>query len=220
MDYRFPPHRRTLAAAARIASIRFRIDDLGRELEAVIMRTTASPTWYPKAVAVGRIVIGVIFLWAGLEKAIGGAGEWTAKGFLAFGTGGTLGWPFVTGAVVEGTIYNPTHDFWVGLSANASAMSIINLLVPFGQIAIGTALILGIATRFAAFMGSLMMLFFFFAAWDFAYGIVNQHLTYAVVTFGLGVIGAGNYYGLDAGLGGSLPAGIRRWFASGDTVAA
>jgi thiosulfate dehydrogenase [quinone] large subunit len=183
------------------------------------MRTTASPTWYPKAVAIGRIVIGVIFLWAGLEKVIGGAGEWSAKGFLAFGTSGTLGWPFVT-EVVEGTVFNPTHEFWVGLSANAGAMSVINLLVPFGQVAIGTSLILGIATRFASAMGSLMMLFFFFAAWDFAYGIVNQHLTYAVVTLGLGVIGAGNYYGLDAGLGGSLPAGIRRWFASGDTVAA
>ena len=183
------------------------------------MRTTASLSWYPTAVAIGRVVIGVIFLWAGLEKVIGGAGEWSAKGFLAFGTSGTLGWPFVT-EVVEGTVFNPTHDFWVGLSANAGAMSAINLLVPFGQVAIGTALILGIATRFASFMGALMMLFFFFAAWDFAYGIVNQHLTYAVVTFGLGVIGAGNYYGLDAGLGGSLPAGIRRWFASGDTVAA
>ena len=183
------------------------------------MRTTASPTWYPKAVAIGRIVIGVIFLWAGLEKVIGGAGEWRAKGFLAFGTSGTLGWPFVT-EVAEGTVFNPTHDFWVGLSANAGAMSVINLLVPFGQVAIGTSLILGIATRFASAMGALMMLFFFFAAWDFAYGIVNQHLTYAVVTLGLGVIGAGNYYGLDAGLGGSLPAGIRRWFASGDTVAA
>ena len=183
------------------------------------MRTTASPTWYPKAVAIGRIVIGVIFLWAGLEKVIGGAGEWSAKGFLAFCTSGTLGWPFVT-EVAEGTVFNPTHDFWVGLSANAGAMSVINLLVPFGQVAIGTSLILGIATRFASAMGALMMLFFFFAAWDFAYGIVNQHLTYAVVTLGLGVIGAGNYYGLDAGLGGSLPAGIRRWFASGDTVAA
>ena len=183
------------------------------------MRTTASPTWYPKAVAIGRIIIGVIFLWAGLEKVIGGAGEWSAKGFLAFGTSGTLGWPFVT-EVVEGTVFNPTHEFWVGLSANAGVMSVINLLVPFGQVAIGTSLILGIATRFASAMGALMMLFFFFAAWDFAYGIVNQHLTYAVVTLGLGVIGAGNYYGLDAGLGGSLPAGIRRWFASGDTVAA
>ena len=219
MDYRFSLSRRTLASAARIASIRFWIDDLGRKLEAVHMRTTASLSWYPKAVAIGRIVIGVIFLWAGLEKVIGGAGEWTAKGFLAFGTGGTLGWPFVT-EVVEGTVFNPTHDFWVGLSANEGVMSVINLLVPFGQIAIGTSLILGIATRLASLMGSLMMLFFFFAAWDFAYGIVNQHLTYAVVTLGLGIIGAGNYYGLDAGLGGSLPAGIRRWFASGDTVAA
>ena len=69
-------------------------------------------------------------------------------------------------------------------------------------------------------MGALMMTFFFFAAWDFAYGIVNQHLAYAVVTFGLGVLGAGNYYGLDASLGGSLPAGIRRWLASEETVAA
>jgi thiosulfate dehydrogenase [quinone] large subunit len=220
MDYLFPLIGSKLASAARIASIRFRIDDLDRELEAVHMRTTASPTWYPKAVAVGRILVGVIFLWAGLEKFIGGAGAFTAKGFLAFGTGGTLGWPFVTGAVVEGTIFNPTHQFWVDLSKNDGLMNIVNFLVQFGQISIGLALILGIATRFASLMGSLMMLFFFFAAWDFAYGVVNQHLTYAVVTFGLGVIGAGNYYGLDAGLGGSLPAGIRRWFASGDTVAA
>jgi len=177
-------------------------------------------TWFANAVALGRVVIGTIFLWAGLEKVIGAGGAWTAKGFLAYGTNGTLGWPFVTGEVAEGTIFNPTHELWVSLSANAGAMSVIDFMVQFGQVAIGAALILGLATRFAAAAGSLMMLFFFFAAWDFAYGIVNQHLTYAVVTLGLGVIGAGNYYGLDAGLGGSLPAGIRRWFASGDTVAA
>ena len=184
------------------------------------MRTTASPTWYPKAVAVGRILGGIIFLWAGLEKFIGGAGAFSAKGFLTYGTGGTLGWPFVAGEVAQGIIFNPTHQFWVDLAANDGLMNIVNFLVQFGQISIGLALILGIATRFASAMGALMMMFFFFAAWDFAYGVVNQHLTYAVVTLVLGVIGAGNYYGLDAGLGGSLPAGIRRWFASGDTVAA
>ena len=64
-------------------------------------------------VGLGRIVIGVIFLWAGLEKAIGaGLGTWSADGFLQFGTGGSLGWPFVTGEVAEGTVFNPTHDFW------------------------------------------------------------------------------------------------------------
>ena len=184
------------------------------------MRKTASPTWYPKAVAIGRIVIGIIFLWAGLEKVIGGAGAWTAKGFLAFGTSGTLGWPFVSGEVAAGTVFNPTHDFWVGLSANDGAVSLINFLVQVGQISIGTALILGAATRFAATMGALMMTFFFFAAWDFAYGIVNQHFTYAVVTFGLALIGAGNYRGVDAHIGSQLPTWARKWLASGDPVRA
>ncbi|MGZ6258731.1 MAG: hypothetical protein ACXWQ6_09660 [Candidatus Limnocylindrales bacterium] len=45
-----------------------------------------------------------------------------------------------------------------------------------------------------------MMLLFFVAAWDFTNGIVNEHLTYAVVVFFLGYIGAGNYLGLDAWL--------------------
>jgi uncharacterized membrane protein YphA (DoxX/SURF4 family) len=94
-------------------------------------------------------------------------------------------------------------------------MSIINILVPFGQIGIGIGLMLGLLTRFSALMGALMMLFFFVAAWDFEFGIVNQHLTYALVTGFLGLIGAGNYYGLDRALGESVPPGIRRWLLSG-----
>ena len=177
-------------------------------------------TWFANAVALGRVVIGTIFLWAGLEKVIGAGGAWTAKGFLAYGTNGTLGWPFVTGEVAEGTIFNPTHELWVSLSANAGAMSVIDFMVQFGQVAIGAALILGLATRFAAAAGALMMLFFFVAAWDFAYGIVNQHLTYAVVTFGLAIVGAGNFSGLDARIANQLPAWVRDYFASGAPVKA
>jgi thiosulfate dehydrogenase [quinone] large subunit len=169
------------------------------------------------AVALGRIVIGVIFLWAGLEKLLGsGADGFSAAGFLQFGTSGTLGWPFVTGEVAEGTVFNPTHDFWVGLAGNDGLMPIVDFLVMFGQIAIGISLILGIFTRFAAAMGTLMMIFFFFAAWDFEFGIVNQHLTYAVVTFGLAVVGAGNYFGLDAAIGGSAGERVRYWLLSGE----
>ena len=177
-------------------------------------------TWFANAVALGRVVIGTIFLWAGLEKVIGAGGAWSAKGFLAYGTSGTLGWPFVTGEVAEGTIFNPTHELWVSLAANDGAMSLINFLVQFGQVAIGAALILGLATRFAAAAGALMMLFFFVAAWDFAYGIVNQHLTYAVVTFGLAIVGAGNFNGLDARITNQLPAWARDYFASGAPVKA
>jgi len=167
-------------------------------------------------VGLARIVIGIIFLWAGLEKAIGvGLGEWNADGFLQFGTNGSLGWPFVTGEDAEGTVFNPTHDFWAGL-VDTSASDVIAYLVPLGQIGIGVSLILGLFTRFGAAMGTLMMLFFFLAAWDFQYGIVNQHLTYAVVTFGLAVIGAGNYYGLDAIVGPMVGPTFRRWICSGD----
>jgi thiosulfate dehydrogenase (quinone) large subunit len=169
------------------------------------------------AVALGRIVVGVIFLWAGLEKIIGeGLGTWSAKGFLQFATSGTLGWPFVTGKVAEGTVFNPTHDFWVGLAGNEAAMTAIGYLVPLGQLGIGIALILGLLTRFGSAMGALMMLFFFVAAWDFQFGMVNQHLTYAVVTLGLGIIGAGNYYGLDGFVGKGVGSGIRRSLMSGD----
>jgi len=166
-------------------------------------------------VAVVRVAIGIIFLWAGLEKVIGaGAEGWSAAGFLGNATGGSLGWPFVA-AGTEGP-FNPTVDFWVGLSTNDSAMSIINVLVPFGQIGIGLSLILGLFTRFGATMGTLMMLFFFVAAWDFQFGIVNQHLAYAFVTFLLGYLGSGNYYGLDATVGANVGPRLRRWFFSGE----
>jgi thiosulfate dehydrogenase [quinone] large subunit len=168
-------------------------------------------------VAIVRIGVGIIFLWAGLEKVLGsGPDGFSAAGFLKFGTAGTLGWPFVTGEVAQGTVFNPTHDFWAGLAGNDAAMSVINFLVPFGQIGIGVSLILGLFTRFGAAMGTLMMLFFFLAAWDFEFGIVNQHLTYALVTFLLGYLGSGNYYGLDATFGQNVGPGLRRWIFSGE----
>jgi thiosulfate dehydrogenase [quinone] large subunit len=170
--------------------------------------------WIKAAVAIARIVIGIIFLWAGLEKLIGTPGGFSAAGFLAHGTAGTLGWPFV-GADAQGP-FNPTMGIWVDLSKNSGMMGVVNFLVVFGELGIGVSLILGLLTRFGAAMGTLMMLLFFVAAWDWAFGIVNQHLTYAVVTLGLGVIGAGKYYGLDAILGPMVRPGIRRWFLSGE----
>jgi thiosulfate dehydrogenase [quinone] large subunit len=171
--------------------------------------------WHQLAIAGLRILVGVIFLWAGLEKVLAPE-PFNAAGFLQFATGGTLGWPFVTGEVAEGTVFNPTHDLWVGMAGNEGAMGIVNFLVPYGQIGIGVSLILGLLTRFGAAMGTLMMLLFFVAAWEFEFGIVNQHLTYALVTAFLGYIGAGNYVGLDRTFGEQAPGWVRRWLMSGD----
>ncbi|MFL5778451.1 MAG: DoxX family protein [Chloroflexota bacterium] len=153
-----------------------------------------------RAVAILRVAVGSIFLFAGLDKWVGinsGGNPFSAAGFLKAGTNGT--WPGVAAAPAGSApvVVNPTHDFWVGLAANADLMAFLNFLVVFGQIAIGIALIVGIATRFSAIMGALMMVLFGIAAWDFGHGIVNQHFAYALITLFLGYIGAGRAYGLD-----------------------
>ena len=56
-------------------------------------------------------------------------------------------------------------------------------------------------------MGTLMMLLFFVAAWDFEFGVVNQHLTYAVVTAFIGYIGAGHFYVSQSDKGGLVFGG-------------
>ena len=173
---------------------------------------------HQRGLALLRVMVGIIFLWAGIEK-LTAAEPFTAAGFLKFATAGTLGWPFVSGTPAEGTIFNPTHDFWVGL-AGSGFVPLINVLVVAGEIGIGVALILGLFTRFAGAMGTLMMLFFFFAAWDFAYGVVNQHLAYALICATLTGLGAGRYYGLDGILASRFPKGFRRYFMSGDAETA
>ncbi len=168
-------------------------------------------------VALLRVVVGVVFLWAGLEKAIGvGLGTWSAAGFLEFGTCGSLGWPFVS-EVADGQCFNPTQAFWVGLAGNEAVMTVIDWLVPLGQIGIGVSLILGLLTRFGAAMATLMMLFFFVAAWDFQYGVANQHLTYALISAAIAGLGAGKYYGIDGLLAEQVgPGFVRRYLMSGD----
>lgn len=148
-----------------------------------------------RGIAILRILMGWVFFYAGAEKLLGvglGAGQtWSAGGFLKFATAGT--WP----GAADGAIVNTTHDFWVSLAGNAQAMSVINILVPLGELAIGAALILGLATRFASLMGVILLGLFYVASWDFALGIVNSDLVYAVVTGFLGVVAAGEAYGLD-----------------------
>lgn len=170
---------------------------------------------HQRGVALLRIVVGIIFLWAGLEKLLAPE-PFDAGGFLRFATAGTLGWPFVVGEAADGTVFNPTQGLWLALAENPTAMAIVNVLVPWGQLGIGLSLILGLMTRFGALMGFLMMVFFFFAAWDFAFGVVNQHLAYALICLTIAGLGAGRFYGLDEVLGPRAPAGLRRWLMSGD----
>jgi thiosulfate dehydrogenase (quinone) large subunit len=152
-------------------------------------RTTA------KGLAALRIALGAGFLYAGLDKVFhfdGSTDAFSAGGFLKFATAGTLP------GSAEKAIVNPTHDFWVGLAGNPGLVSVINVLVVAGEIGIGIALILGIATRFAGTMGALMMGLFWVASFDFAHGLVNEQFLYGVVAAFLAYAAAGEAYGIDA----------------------
>ena len=124
-----------------------------------------------KGLAALRVALGAGFLFAGLEKVLhfdGATKPFDAAGFLKFATGGAL-----TGSA-ENAIVNPTHDLWVALAGNAGLMSVVNTLVVFGEVAIGVALILGLATRFAGIAATLMMALFWIANFSFANGVFGM----------------------------------------------
>ena len=148
-----------------------------------------------KGLAALRVFLGAGFLYAGLEKVFDFAGSgkpFTSAGFLQFGTNGTL-----PGSDPK-AIVNPTHDLWVSLATNAQLIGFIDGLVVVGELAIGAALILGLATRFAGVMGAILMGFITVAAWSFAFGPVNETMLYAAVALYLAYAEAGLVYGLDA----------------------
>lgn len=148
-----------------------------------------------------RILLGFGFLYAGLEKWLnfaGGDAPWSAAGFLKFATAGTV--PNMVGHDAATMVHNPTQGLWVDLAANSTVVGVINFLVVFGELAIGVALILGIATRLAGTLGALMMLLFWIAAWDFQFGIVNQQFVYMIVSAFLAYASAGRSFSVDAAL--------------------
>jgi thiosulfate dehydrogenase [quinone] large subunit len=86
---------------------------------------------------------------------------------------------------------------------------LIDILNMWGLTLTGLALILGAFVRWSAFWGAVMMLFYWLAALEggllaglpLAHGwVVDDHLVYAFLLFGLGAIGAGRILGLDASL--------------------
>ncbi len=142
-----------------------------------------------RGIFVLRAVVGFGFLFAGLDKFFMWASgtPFTAAGFLKFAT---------TGAWLGSdpkAVVNPTHPFWVSLAGNAGLMSLIDTLVVFGECAVGIALILGLATRFAGLAGAVMMALFYVANWSFATGPINEQLMYGVVAGTIAFVGAGAY---------------------------
>lgn len=132
-----------------------------------------------------RMTLGFIFLWAFVDKLFGlGFATVSAKSWLNGGnpTAGFLG-----------SSKGPFSGFFHTIAGTDAA----NVLFMGGLLAIGAALILGIAMRLAAAGGVLLTVMMWAAVLPPASNpIVDDHLIYAAILVVLALLGAGNTMGL------------------------
>ncbi len=124
-----------------------------------------------------RLVMGGLMFEAGLDKIL--SGSFTAASFLKNATG-------------------PFAGFYANIAGNATVLSVTNVLVPWGELLIGTAIILGLAVRFASFWGIVLMILYYTAALPPANGWIAQNIIYLLVFLAFMVSGIGYFLGLDA----------------------
>jgi thiosulfate dehydrogenase [quinone] large subunit len=151
-----------------------------------------SEQWIGYALVAMRVTMGWVLLQGGLTKLVtyldsNPDNNWTAAGFLA-------------NAIPAG---NPFTEVFAAMAGNP----LIDILNMWGLTLTGLALILGAFVRWSAFWGAVMMLFYWaasltgglMAGLPVAHGwVVDDHLVYSALLFGLGAVGAGRVLGLDA----------------------
>lgn len=77
---------------------------------------------------------------------------------------------------------------------------VVAFMVAWGELALGVALILGLATRYAAFAGAFMVMNFWFAKGEPMLAGSNHDVVWMAILLVLGLIPAGRIMGLDDGL--------------------
>lgn len=139
---------------------------------------TYAKAWY--AVAVARIAVGFVFLWAFFDKLMG----------LGFATASEKAW-INGGSPTAGFLKmgvnpeSPLASFFNGLAGS----SLVDWLFMIGLLGIGSALLLGIGLRIAAVTGSLLLVLMWAALLPLENNpIIDDHIVYAVMlwVFALG----------------------------------
>lgn len=129
---------------------------------------TGVNTWY--ALAVARILLGFIFLWAFLDKLLG----------LGYATPSARAW-VNGGSPTTGFLKNVEGPF-AGLFNGMAGSAWADWLFMAGLLGIGVALILGVAVRVAAVSGIVMMVLMWMAVLPLENNpVVDDHIVYAAV---------------------------------------
>ena len=135
-----------------------------------------------------RLALGWIFLWAFLDKMFGLGHETTAAKSWVNG-----------GSPTEGFLGTATQGPFAGFYHSIAGAGLTDLLFMGALLAIGAALILGVAMRLAAGGGALLTLMMWTAVLPPASNpFMDDHLIYAAVLIALALLGAGSTLGLGA----------------------
>lgn len=150
-----------------------------------------SETWLGYAVLSLRLTMGWILFYAGITKLLDPT--WSAEYLL----------------VETGSKSVPLAGLWRVLAQDW--LWIVDPLNEWGETLIGLCFILGAFVRIASALGMVMMTLYYFAHLPLEWGfIVDYHIVYVMIMFGLAAFGAGRILGLDHYLENSLPI-PRRW---------
>ena len=146
-----------------------------------------------RALAILRLAIGFIFLWAFLDKTFGLGFSTPVE--RAWVNGGTPSQGFLGSDAVTG----PLQPFFAGIASPAT-----DVLFMLGMLGIGLAVMLGIGLRISAVAGTVIMVLMYLAEWPFTAGtastnpVVDYHIIYALALIVVAATAAGDTWGFGA----------------------
>jgi thiosulfate dehydrogenase [quinone] large subunit len=135
--------------------------------------------------AILRVGMGFIFLWAFLDKTFG----------LGFSTSHAKAW--IYGGLPTAGYLGSNQGFFSQIFNNMSDSTLVAWLFMIGLLGVGLAFILGIGMKIAAVSGGLMMFFIYLSQLPIkANPFLDQHLIYILLLILLARLQAGEYFGL------------------------
>ncbi|GAB1516861.1 hypothetical protein [Actinophytocola sp. KF-1] len=168
-----------------------------RSVPATETVTVTAPTAIGRIAATVRIVTGLVFGWAFVDKVFG----------LGYATAGDNAW-INGGSPTQGFLGHIDHGPFAEMFRGWAGAWWADWLFMLGLAGIAIALLTGIGLRVTAVAGTLMMLLMWAAEWPLdrftdagaptmsTNPVVDYHIVYALVLIGLAIAAAGNTWGL------------------------
>ena len=130
--------------------------------------------------------MGFIFLWAFLDKTFG----------FGFSTPIERSW-LNGGSPTTGYLTNAVSGIFADNFRSLAGNIMVDWLFQLGLLFVGTAMLLGIATRLAGYTGALMMFLIFLSVFPPQTNpLIDDHMIYILVLLGLSTVESGSLFGI------------------------